>query len=119
MLHMKDLKVSTRLRSLVAAVILGLIVTAVVSYFTVEKVRVGGALHHEITFYSDLNGDITSPALDIEQVRYAVLLILADDNHNNRDRLPRDNALFQERKKAYIDANEQWKKEMPEGKIKD
>ena len=119
MLHMNDMKVSTRLRSLVLAVIFGLAVIALVAYFTVQKVKVGGPIHGEMTFYDNLNADIKSPALDLEQVRYAVLLLLVDDNNNSRDRLSRDIALFQERKKAYIDANEQWKKDLPEGKLKD
>ena len=37
----------------------------------------------------------------------------------NKEELPRDIALFQERKKAYLDANEQWSKKIPDGKVKD
>src|SRR5262245_14483755 len=40
--------------------------------------------------------------------------MLADD----KSKLAEDAALFQQRKKAYIDANEQWKKRLPEGKLK-
>lgn len=117
MFHLKDMKVSTRLRSLVAAVILGLSVTAVVSYLTIEKVRVGGPIYSEMALYHDLNGEVTPAALEIEQVRYVVLLMLVDNS--NKERLPRDIALFQERKKAYIDANEKWKRSLPDGKLKE
>ncbi len=119
MLHMKDLKVSTRLRSLVAAVILGLAVIALVSFVTVQKVKIGSSTYNEVALYNHLNADMQSPALDIEQIRYAVLRMLVDQSGNNKERVPSDIALFQQRKKAYIDSNEQWKKNLPEGKLKD
>ena len=117
MFHMNDMKVSSRLRLLVASVILGLTVIAAVSYFTIEKVRIGGPIDSEITLYHDLNAEITPASLEIEQVRYTVLLMLVDNA--NKEQLPRDIALFQERKKAYLDANEQWSKKIPDGKVKD
>src|SRR5581483_5108963 len=115
MLSIKNLKVSTRLRLLVVAAVLGLATLAVASYFTINKVKVDGPIDAEMTLYSDLDGDVVPPALDIERVRYAVLKMMAD----NQDSLAQDVTLFEERKKAYLQANEDWQKKLPEGKIKD
>lgn len=115
MLSIKNMKVSTRLRFLVAAAVTGLIAIAVASYFAIEKLKVNGPIDSEMTLYSDLQGDIVAPDLDIERVRYAVLRIMLD----GQDQLPKDIELFEERKKAYLRANEEWKVRMPEGKMKD
>jgi methyl-accepting chemotaxis protein len=40
-------------------------------------------------------------------------------NRDLPDKIPEAVALFQQRKKEYIDANEAWKKRLPDGKLKD
>ena len=118
MLSIKNLRVSSRLRLLVGAAVLGLVTLAVASYFTIDKVKVNGPIDAEMTLYSDLEGAVVPPALDIERVRYAVLKMMAD-NQNNQDILAQDIVLLEERKKAYLQANEDWQKRLPEGKIKE
>jgi methyl-accepting chemotaxis protein len=93
--------------------VLGLVVVGVISYFTIAKVKIGGQLDTEQSLYSDLNGDITPATLDIERVRYSVLLMMADP----QEKLSEDVAQFRERKKEYVDANEAWKKRLPDGKL--
>ena len=115
MLSIKNLKVSSRLRLLVGAAVLGLVTLAVASYFTIDKVKVNGPIDAEMTLYSDLHGAVVPPDLDIERVRYAVLKMMAD----NQDNLAQDIVLFEERKKAYLQANEEWQKRLPEGKTKE
>ena len=115
MLSMNKMKVSSRLRFLVMTAVLGLVVIGIVSYFTIAKVKVGGLLDTELSLYSDLNGDITPATLDIERVRYSVLLMMADP----QEKLSEDVAQFRERKKEYVDANEAWKKRLPDGKLAD
>jgi len=117
MFNMKDMKVASKLRLLIGAAVLGLLIFGVLSYVTIGKVKIGGPIHSEMVEYSDLNGDILPPALDVERVRYATLMLLA--NKEMRDKLPADIARFQERKKNYVDANEAWKKRLPDGKLKD
>ena len=94
---------------------MGLVIVGGVSYWTIEKVKVGGSLDGEMLLYSDLNADILPPALDIERVRYGALLMLED----GKGKLVEDVALFQGRKKEYVDGNESWKKRLPDGKLKD
>ncbi len=115
MLSIKNMKVSTRLRVLVAAAVVGLVAIAVGSYFTIDRLKVGGPIDSEITVYSDLNGAIVPPDLDIERVRYAVLRIMVDA----QDQIPQDIELFKERKDSYLKANEAWKARLPEGKMND
>src|SRR5436309_7866997 len=115
MLSMKNMKVSAKLRLLVAISVVGLAVLGFVSYLTIDRVKVGSSLHDEMLKYSDLNADILAPALDVEQIRFATLKMLAD----GKEELPQDVALYQERKKAYVQANEEWDERLPDGKIKD
>lgn len=115
MLSIKNLKVSTRLRLLVGAAVVGLVALAVASYFTIEKLKVGGSIDAEMTVYADLAGNVVPPALDIERVRYGVLKMLAE----NQESLSANITLYEERKKTYVEANADWNKRLPEGKIKD
>ena len=115
MLKMKDMKVATRLRMLVAISTIGLIVLGLVSYLTLGQVKVGGPLHAQMQMYADLNADIVPPSLNLEQVRFAALKMMAD----SPEKYPEDIALFQERKQVYLKASDAWKQRLPEGKLKD
>ena len=115
MLNIQNLKVATRLRFLVASAVLGLVIVSAISYFTIEKVKVGGEIASEMTFNSDLSSTISPAALDIERVRYVTLKMMGDDPKD----YPQDLTMLEERTKAYLEANEEWKKRLPEGKIKE
>ncbi len=115
MMNIQNLKVATRLRFLVGGAVLGLVILSVVAYFTIEKVKVGGEIDSEITFNANLTAEIVPAALDIERVRYVTLKMMADDPKD----YPEDFALFEERARAYSDANEEWGKRLPDGKLKD
>jgi methyl-accepting chemotaxis protein len=115
MLNIQNLKVAARLRFLVTGAVLGLVIVSLVSYFTIEKVKVGGEIDSEMNFNAELSSDIVPAALDVERVRYVTLKMMGDEPKD----YPEDFALFQERAKAYVEANEEWKKRLPEGKIKD
>ncbi len=115
MLNIQNLKVAARLRFLVAGAVLGLVIVSGVSYFTIEKVKMGGQIDSELTFNAELSSEIVPASLDVERVRYVTLKMMGDDPKD----YPEDSALFQERAKAYVEANEEWKKRLPEGKIKE
>jgi methyl-accepting chemotaxis protein len=115
MLNIQNLKVAARLRFLVAGAVLGLVIVSCVSYFTIEKVKMGGQIDSELTFNTDLSSEIVPASLDVERVRYVTLKMMGDEPKD----YPEDFALFQERAKAYVGANEEWKKRLPEGKIKE
>ena len=115
MFKMKNMKVATKLRILLAISTTGLITLGVVSYLTLGRVKVGGPIHAEMQMYADLDASILAPSLDIEQVRYVVLKMLGDPP----DKYAEDIALFQQRKKVYLEANEAWKQRLPDGKLKD
>ena len=70
MLNIQNLKVAARLRFLVTGAVLGLVIVSVVSYFTIEKVKVGGEIDSEMNFNAELSSDIVPAALDVERVRY-------------------------------------------------
>jgi hypothetical protein len=112
MLSMKNLKVSTKLRLLVAISVVGLLVFGAITYLTINKVRVGGPVHNEMVIYTNLDADIEPPALDIERIRFAVLKMLAD----GKDKLSENVAMYQQRRKEYLESNEKWLKQLPEGK---
>ncbi len=115
MLSMKDMKVRTKLQFLVGISVLGLLVFGGLSYLTISKVKVGGPVHQEMLMYSDLNGDIAPPALDMERVRMPVIKAMID----SKDKVPEDLAAYQQRKKEFEDATSSWAKRLPESKIKE
>jgi methyl-accepting chemotaxis protein len=122
MFSLKDIKVATKLRLLLAISVIGLMLLGGVSYWTINRVKVGGALHSEMTLYSDLNGDILPPPLDLERLRYAALLSIADRfqrDAKDEQLMAADVALFEQRKKEYVEANEAWKKRLPDSKLKE
>ena len=114
-IRMKNLKVSTKLSLIVAVSAIGLLVFGVLSYYTVERLKVGGPIQNQLALYSDLTGNIAPPPLDIERVRYAVLAMLSDEKEN----LPRDLKLYRHRKKEYESAITAWTQSLPDGKLKD
>jgi methyl-accepting chemotaxis protein len=109
------MKVATKLRLLVAISVAGLLILGIASYTMLNRVKVGGPIHDEMNLYSDLYSDIVPPALDIERVRFASLKMLADV----KEKYPEDIALFQDRKKQYLDAMDAWKKRLPDGPLKE
>jgi methyl-accepting chemotaxis protein len=115
MLGMNRLKIATKLHLLVVAAVLGLMIVGGVSYWTIDKLRVGGPLHAEMAEYRDLNGDIVAPALDLERVRYATLKLLVE----SKEQYSEDVALFHQRKKEYVDANEAWKSRISDGRLRE
>lgn len=115
MLSLRNMKIETKLRLLIATSALGMFVFAALSFFTISKVKVGGSMHAEMKLYSDLAGDVLPPALDLERVRFAVRGMMISD----KDKLPEEIELFKKRKQEYEDATASWAKRLPEGKIRE
>jgi hypothetical protein len=78
MLNIQNLKVAARLRFLVAGAVLGLVIVSCVSYFTIEKVKMGGQIDSELTFNTDLSSEIVPASLDVERVRYVTLKMMGE-----------------------------------------
>ena len=115
MFSMKSMKVATKLRLLVGVSATGLLVFGVLSYLTVAKVKVGGPVHQEMVLHSDLATDLLPPTLDVERLRFAVRVVMS----SRPEQMPQGIALYQQRKKEYLDAVEAWKKRLPDGKLKE
>lgn len=116
MLSLKRMKLGTKLFLLVGISLSGLVMLGVVSYLTLERVKVDGPIGNEITRDLKLAGDIMPPPLNILQTRIVVYQILRE---TDRAKLQAEIADIHRLKQAYLEAHDQWAKELPEGKVRD
>ena len=115
MFNMKNMKVAIKLRLLVGLSVLGLLVFGVSSYLILDKIKVGGPVHQEMALYSDLMSDTGPPTLDVERIRFAVRVVMS----SRPEQFSQGVALYEQRKKEYLEAVADWKKRLPDGKVKD
>jgi methyl-accepting chemotaxis protein len=116
MFSLKNVRFRTKLFLLIGTAVIGLMIFGVVSYLTLDKVKVGGPIATDIDRGLRLVGDITPPSLNIIQTRVVVYQILRE---NDPEKLQKEIAHLQELKKTYVDTHEKWAKQLPEGKLKD
>ncbi|HZR58752.1 MAG TPA: methyl-accepting chemotaxis protein [Terriglobales bacterium] len=113
---MKNLKFRTKLFLLTGIAVLGLLILGIMSYTTLERVKIGGPIYNEMRTVFDLDADLTPPILNIMQFRLlARQMILETD----RDKVQQSVAKFQQLKQDYKDANDKYVKLLPDGQIKD
>jgi len=116
MLSLKNMKLRTKLFLLIGTSVMGLIVVGVVSYQTLNKVKVGGPIANEISLDLKLAGDIMPPPVNIMDTRIVVYQILRE---TDPEKLQKEIAHFHQLKKEYLEAHEKWTNALPEGKIRD
>ncbi|HXY78118.1 MAG TPA: methyl-accepting chemotaxis protein [Candidatus Acidoferrales bacterium] len=116
MLNIKNLRFKTKLSSLIGTAVAGLLILGMTSYFTLERVRVGGPVYNEMHLYFDLDADLCPPNLSPQPMRSAVRKIALE---TDAAKLHQDIAEFQETKKNFEAARDRWRKELPEGEIKE
>ena len=115
MMSLQNMKIATKLRLLMGVSIAGLLIFACVAHLTIGEIRVGGPIHQEMQMYRDLNGEMSPSLLDLERVRFAVRMMVSD----NKGDLPKEIALYQQRKSEYEETIAKWSKQLPEGRLKE
>jgi methyl-accepting chemotaxis protein len=116
MFNMKNMKVASKLRLLMAVSVVGLVIFGTVSYYALNRIKVGGQMSKDIDQGLRLLGDTLPPPLNIIQTRMQVYRMLRETDHDKLQKLISE---YQQLKNAYMEAHEQWAKELPEGKIRD
>ena len=116
MLSIKNMQLKTKLYLLIGVAIIGLLMIGATSYITLEKVKVGGPIATEIDRGLRLAGDAMPPPLNVLENRIVVYQMLRE---SDSAKLQAEIVHFQELKKANLDSNAGWEKQLPEGKIKE
>jgi len=78
----KDVLIKTKLLYLIGSIIIGLTVLIIVSYSTIEKLRVNGAMYQQIVQGKDLVADILPPPEYILE-SYLSVLEMSNEEHIN------------------------------------
>lgn len=115
MFSIKNVRVRSKLLLMMTSSIAGLLILGLVSYGTLTKVKIGGAIYHEIHRLQSLGVDLAPPSLNIIETRVVVYQMLQETDPN---RLQIEIAKFRELKRDYEDAHNKWVAELPEGQLK-
>jgi methyl-accepting chemotaxis protein len=111
-----NLKLSIKLRLIITCFALGMILFGLISYQTIEKLRVNGDMYHQIVQGKDLIADILPPP-DYIVESYLNTFQMLDENNNESLKQLIDKAKIL--RNEYNDRHDYWTKELPEGKMKD
>jgi len=112
----KNLKLKTKLFLLTGIAVLGLLVFGVMSYTTLQNVKVGGPIYKGLRSDFDLESDLTPPSLNIMPFRLLARQLLLD---TDREKVQKDADKFQGMKKTYEDANDKYASLLPAGELKE
>src|SRR5947209_1895047 len=116
MISATDMKLKTKLMLLTATSLAALIVVGVISYSSLQKVRIGGPIANHIRVDLKLANDMLPPPLNIIRTRIVVYQLLRE---TDKARLQQEIADFQRLKQEYLESHEKWAKALPEGKVKE
>ena len=116
MSSLKNMKFKTKLVLLLGTAVIGLLVFGVMSYQTVNKVKVGGPLANELRGMLELRADLAPPTLDITAARLQFYRMLSETDPQKLQGEIGDLRAFT---KANADAREKWTRELPPGQLRD
>jgi methyl-accepting chemotaxis protein len=116
MLSFKDVKFRTKLALLTLVAIAGLLALGLMSYWTLERVKIGSPLARELQLHEELGADLAPPSLSIIPLRIVVQNMML---RTQQEGLKKDIAAFQELKKRFEGANDQWNRLLPDGALKE
>jgi methyl-accepting chemotaxis protein len=112
---MKKLFIKTKLIVLIAISILGLIVFSILSYNTIERLKINGKLYNKIIEGKDIVADILPPP---EYIIESYLTILEMVNSNSDNELNNKIQYFKNLEKDYYFRHEYWLNLLETGDIK-
>lgn len=113
--YLKNLKIKTKLLSIIGVSVIGFIIFVGFSYNAIMKVKVGGDYYNQIDTGKDLIGDVTPPSANLVEPRLVFYEILYNENVEKRkmliEKLKTLRAKFEK-------AHDDWMQRLPEGEIK-
>jgi methyl-accepting chemotaxis protein len=112
---MKNILIRTKLLILIGISILGLTVFGILSYYTIEKLKINGHLYNKIVEGKDLVADILPPP---EYIIESYLVVLEMVNSKSDTELENYIGNFTSLEKDYYNRHEYWSKVLEEGEIK-
>lgn len=112
---MKNLLIKTKLLTMLITSIVGLIIFGLLSYFTIEKLKVNGKMYKEIVQGKDLVADILPPP---EYIIESYLVTLEMTQTQTDDELNKFIGDFQKLKNDYYLRHQYWNEALASGEIK-
>lgn len=111
-----DLTIRTKIFGLIAIMIVGLGVFGIVSFDTLNTVKVNGPLYHEIIENKDLVADILPPPEYLVEAYLVVLQMLDEQDKSKLDEMVRRSAKLRE---EYETRHVYWEKSLAPGNLRD
>lgn len=110
-----NFKIKTKLLFLFLIFIIGFGIFGIISFYTIEKIKVNGNLYNKITQGKDLVADILPPP---EYIIESYLLTLEMNNTKSMNELEEFIKDFKELEKNYLSRNKYWIDKLEQGEIK-
>lgn len=115
MSSLKNMKFKTKLVVLIGTAVLGLVAFGMMSYQTINKVKVGGPLANELRQTLELRADLSPPTLDITAARLLFYRMLRE---TDPQKLQGEITEFRAFMQANAGAREKWMKDLPPGELR-
>ncbi len=115
MLNLKKLPFTSRLRILISALLLGFIAFGIVSYQTLDTLKVNGPIYKNIIQGEDLIADILPPPAYIIEAYLVVLQMAGETDAEKLEEWIRKGEAL---KVLYHERSEFWRRNLPEGQMK-
>jgi methyl-accepting chemotaxis protein len=116
MTKLEKLSIKTRLLLLGVVVAIGFIVFGAISYSSIKEVAVNGPIYKTIVQGKDIIGDILPPP---EYILESYLTLYQLENEKSAAAREKHAARFKQLWKEYEERHDFWKKELPDGSIKE
>src|ERR1039457_552248 len=114
-MNIRNSTVAARLGCLIAGFVLALVVTGVLSFQTLARLKVNGPVYAGIVQQKDLLGDILPPPMYILETYMTVLQTLGE---SDSDALKDDLAKLQSLKQDFADRTEFWSKQLADSPVR-
>jgi methyl-accepting chemotaxis protein len=116
MIRFKDMKVTTKLASLIGIAVVGFAAFGVVAFTTIRTVQVGGNMYRNISLHDQLISDLVPPNLSILSARLAANLMISAKDRSEMQ--PQVDAIMRA-DKAFEDSKRDYMEKLSDPKLKD
>ncbi len=112
----KNLKIRNKLLITIGIFIIGISFFAIFSWSIVNTVKVNGKIYNDIVMGKDLIADILPPPAYLLEQRFVLLQML---NEQDKNKLQELNKKVKELSDLFESRYDHWKKNLPDGRLKD
>jgi len=111
----KNISIKAKIFMLICIFMSGFIIYGAISFYELNAYKVNGSHYLEIERGMDLDSDSSSPRLNLLEASYYIEQM---EGETDQAKLQKLIGKFKESEKAFYEAQEKWRKEVPEGEVK-